>query len=56
MTNVFRIGMSAMPRVAVVVLLIGFLTGCQDQTAPIASPPPGGHDLLSKPPASLLRS
>ena len=30
----------------------GVLAACQ-QTAPIYDPPPGGHDSLSQPPASL---
>ncbi len=37
------------------VALVLLLTGCAQQTAPILSPPPGGHDPLSKPPASLLK-
>ena len=41
--------------------LIGALFGatllgaCQHQTDPIYSPPPGGHDALSKPPPALLQ-
>ena len=42
---------STMPfRLAVLILV---LSGCAQQAAPIYSPLPGGHDALSKPPASL---
>ena len=42
--------MSIRPFLALAVLL---LAGC-GQPRPIYSPPPGGHDALSKPPAGLL--
>ena len=37
------------------VALLLLLAGCAQQTAPIYTPPPGGHDQLSKPPAALLQ-
>jgi hypothetical protein len=44
----------SMPRCAATVMILALLAGCAQQSAPIFSPPPGGHDALSKPPAALL--
>ena len=42
-----------MSRAACAMLLL-ILAGCGQPTTPVYSPPPGGHDALSKPPAALL--
>ena len=45
--------LSPMPRFPILFLAASILAGCQ-QTAPIYSPPPGGHDALSQPPRALV--
>jgi hypothetical protein len=42
-----------MPIHRLLTLAVLLLAGC-GQPTPVLSPPPGGHDALSQPPASLL--